>query len=343
MVDRYIVRRFGQLVFVLFAAVTLTFVLYRLMPFGPVEILRNQLLQECARGGGCTEAELERIDAKVRLYTNINPDEPIYVNYYQYMRDVFLYLDFGQSVRLNEPVFKLLFERMPWSIYLSFYGLVIGKTVSLALGALMANKEGSRFDTGLTVYTIFNQSVPYYIWAILTILLFGFALGWFPTKGKFGPNVSPGFNLPFMVSLLHHSALPILSLGLASFTGSLGFRGNCIREKAKEYIRVARLRGVTENRIALRYVGRNALLPIYTNFMLGLSALFGSSVIVETIFNYQAVGLLTFRALENRDYPLLMGAFIFYTVVTLIGIFIADLTYDIIDPRVQGGGERETY
>jgi peptide/nickel transport system permease protein len=343
MINQYTIKRFGQMVLVFFAAVTVTFILYRLMPAGPVEVLRNQLLQDCARQGGCSAAQIQRINRQVELFTGINPDKPLHVNYYQYMRDIILYQDFGQSIRLNEPVFDLLFERMPWSVYLSFYGLVIGRTVSLGLGALMAQKEGSRLDTGLTVYTIFTQSIPYYLWAILAILLFGFGLGLFPTAGKYAPDVVPGFNLPFMMSIVEYSALPILSIALSRFAGALGFRGNAIREKGKEYIRVARIRGVDNNRIALRYVGRNALLPIYTNIMLGISALFGSSVIIETIFNYQAVGLLTFNALLNRDYPLLMGAFIFYTAVTVLGIFIADLTYGIIDPRVEGGGERETY
>jgi peptide/nickel transport system permease protein len=259
------------------------------------------------------------------------------------MEQAIFHLDFGESIRHNRPVFTVIFERMPWSIFLSVFGLTLGTTVSLLLGALMANAEGSRFDTGLTLVTVVTSSTPYYVVAILTILAFGFGLGWFPTAGKYDSATTPGANIPFIIGVLEHAALPVLSLFLANFGGALAFRANCVREKGKEYIRIARLRGIPEERLAIRYVGRNALLPVYTNIMLGISALFSSSVIVETIFNYQAVGLLTFQALENRDYPLLMGALIFLTAVTLVGILIADMTYGVIDPRVQGGDSRESY
>jgi peptide/nickel transport system permease protein len=341
---KYLITRVGQALFVLWAVVTITFILYRLMPFGPVEQLRLQYLEDARQsGGGLTEADIRRINRRVQVYTNIDPDQPVYIAYLEYMKQMIFHLDFGQSIRRNAPVFKLLFERMPWSIFLSVFGLALGTSLSLLLGALMAHFEGSRFDKFLTVVTVFNSSVPYYIVAIITILVFGFGLGWLPTAGKYNSARTPGANIPFMISIVKYAALPVLSLFIANFGGALGFRANCIREKGKEYIRAGRLRGIREPRLAIRYMGRNALLPIYTNIMLGISALFSSSVIVESIFNYQAVGLLTFQALQNRDYPLLMGALIFLTTMTLIGILIADLTYGIIDPRVEGGADRETY
>lgn len=344
MVDSYYLKRFLQTLIVLWVAITVTFILYRLMPYGPVEIMRQQLVQEALQtGGSITEKEMQAINTKVKIYTNINPDKPVHLAYLEYMKQIIVYQDFGRSIRMNEPVFKLLFEKMPWSIFLSVYGFALGTSVSLLIGAVQAHNEGSRFDKFMTTFTVINTGVPYYITAILMILGFGFALGWFPTAGKYDNALTPGFNLPFMLSVLEHGALPIMATFAASFGGALAFRGNCIREKGKEYIRVGRLRGISENKLAIRYVGRNSLLPIYTSIMMGLASLFGSSIIIETIFNYQAVGLLTFNALENRDYPLLMGAFIFFTIITLVGILIADLTYGIIDPRVKGGGERESY
>jgi peptide/nickel transport system permease protein len=340
---RYYVKRIGQSLLVLWAVITISFLLYRLLPGGPVQAIRIQILNQITQGGGSpTAAQVERANRLVAVYTGIRPDQPIYMAYLKYLWNV-VHLDFGKSIMLDTPVFRALFVRMPWSMFISVYGLALGYSVSLLLGALMANTEGSNFDVGMSIFTVVNQTIPYYIVGILLIVIFGFNLGWFPTAGKMNSATTPGFNYPFMAGVVMHGTLPILSGFIAGFGGALAYRGNCIREKGKEYLRVGRLRGISENRLAIRYVGRNALLPIYTQMMVGIAAVFGSSIIIERIFNYQAVGLLTLSALNNRDYPLLMGSLIFFTVVTLLGILIADMTYGIIDPRIKEGGEREAF
>ena len=340
----YYVQRMAQFVFVLVASITVTFVLYRLMPMGPMEILRIQMIEAATEGGEVvTPEELERIDTLVEAYVGMHPDEAIWEAYLNYLSGIFLELDFGHSIMLNAPVFEILFTRMPWSIFISVYGLALGMTTSLLLGAAMAHTEGSKFDIGMTIFSIVNMTIPYYIVAIIFLIVFAFHLDWFPHAGRMDPTTTPGFNWPFMRGVIEHGTLPIGSAFFAGFAGALTYRGNCIREMGKGYLRVARLRGISEGRLALRYVGRNALLPIYTGIMMGIAGIFGSSVILEVIFNYQAVGLVTFQALMARDYPLLMGAFIFFTVITLVGLLIADLTYGIIDPRVKGGQDRESF
>ena len=339
----YYLKRVGQSILVFFAALTVTFALYRMLPFGPVEIMRAQLMNQLVQQGNPTQAQIETVDRLVEAYTGISPDRPWYVSYYEYMKDIILYQDFGVSISKQEPVFGILFEAMPWSIFISVYGLALGTTVSLLLGAVMAYTEGSRFDTGMTIVSITNTTIPYYIVAILALIVFSFNLGWFPSGGRMTQGTTPGFNYPFIAGIVEHAALPVLSAFIAGFGGALAFRGNCIREMGKGYIRVARLRGVSQGRIAIRYVGRNALLPIYTSIMMGIASIFGSGIILETIFNYPAMGFVTFEALMDRDFPLIMGAFIFFTAITLLGILVADLTYGIIDPRVKGGDDRETY
>lgn len=339
----YYIKRVGQSVVVFFTTLTVTFALYRMLPFGPVEMMRVRLMRQLIQGGNPSPDQVEKINRMVEAYTGINPDQPWYVAYVDYLHDIVVYQDFGVSITQQEPVFDILFSAMPWSIFISVYGLALGTTVSLLLGAAMAYSEGSRFDSGLTVISIVNSTVPYYVVAIITLIVFSFNLGWFPSGGRMTQGTTPGFNYPFVAGIVEHAALPILSSFIAGFGGALAFRGNCIREMGNGYIRLARLRGVSQGRIAIRYVGRNALLPIYTSIMMGIASLFGSSIILETIFNYPAMGFVTFEALLDRDYPLIMGAFIFFTAVTLLGVLVADLTYGIIDPRVKGGGDRETY
>ncbi|MGA9402797.1 ABC transporter permease [Haladaptatus sp.] len=340
----YYWKRIGQSVLVFFLALTVTFALYRMLPFGPVQMVKIHLMQQMLEQGNSPSAQqMEHINAMVQTYTGIDPSQPWYVSYYDYLRNIVLYQDFGRSIFKNRPVFDILFEAMPWSIFISIYGLALGTTVSLLLGAVMAYNEGSPFDTGMTMVSIANTTVPYYIVAILSLIVFSFYLGWLPSGGRMDPNTTAGLNLPFIVGVVKHAILPVLSSFIAGFGGALAFRGNCIREMGEGYIRVAQLRGISQGRIAIRYVGRNALLPVYTSIMMGIASIFGSSIILEKIFNYPAMGLVTFNALMNRDYPVIMGAFIFFTAITLVGILIADLTYGVIDPRVKGGSSRESY
>jgi peptide/nickel transport system permease protein len=338
---RYYAQRIGQAFLVLFIAVTLSFVLFRLLPGGPTDIIRQRLIEQAQQSGGTVD--MQQINRLVEAYTGVDSSQPLYIAYYEYIRDIILYQDFGTSIWQNEPVFQYLFEKMPWSVFLSVYGLALGRTTGLLLGATMAYNEGTGYDKGLTGFTILNRSIPYYVVAIVMLIYFGYVLEWFPTSGRAAPGTVPGMNMAYMVGIIKHATLPIISTFVAGFGGALAFRGNCVREMGKSYIRVARLRGVSGPRIAIRYVGRNAVLPIYTGLMMGIAGIFGSSIIVETIFSYPAVGYATFNALSNRDYPLLMGSFILLTTITVAGILIADLTYGIIDPRVKGGGERESF
>lgn len=337
----YYVKRVTQAVFTLFTVLTISFFMYRFLPGGPIEAMRQQMVQQAMQEGG--RVDIQQINRLVEVRTGIQPDEPVYVQYFNYIRDVVLYQDFGQSIWKNEPVFALLFKAMPWSVFISIYGLFLGFTVNVLLGAFMAYKEGGRFDQAMSTLATVTTSVPYYVVAILMLAYLAYEWGIFPTGGRYSSNTVPGFNWPFMASVINHAILPILTGFVVGFgSGALAMRGNSIRVLGEDYIRVAQLRGLGQFRIATRYVTRNAILPMYTTLMIGISGIFSSSIIMEQLFNYPGVGWYTYGALEHRDYPLLMGVFIFFTTVTLIGILAADLTYGLIDPRASTG-DRESY
>lgn len=335
---RYFAKRIGQAIITIFAATSLTFVMYRLMPGGPIDSLRQEFMTggggDFASGGAGREPE--EVNRLIELHTGITPDLPLHIAYYEYMRDLLLYQDFGISIYYGEPVFDILFRAMPWSIFVSVYGLLLGFAVTIILGAVMAFKEGGRFDKVMTVVIIVLDSIPYYVAAIVMLATLAFGLGWFPHAGRAYPDAVPGFNAYFMQGVLHHGTLPILSGMVVGFgSGALAMRANSIRVMGSDYLRVAELRGLKDSRISIRYIGRNAILPLYTGFMIGLSSIFSSGVIMERIFTYPGIGWYTFDALMRQDYPLLMGAFIFFTVITVICILIADLTYGFIDPRAS--------
>lgn len=338
----YYVKTVAQAVLTFIAAATIAFALFRLMPGGPLEAMRAQLMQEAAQSGRAID--MERINQQVKIYTRINPDQPIYVQYFNYIRDIALHQNFGRSTWYQEPVFAILFEAMPWSVFVSIYGLALGFTTNIILGAIMAYKEGSLFDNAMTFSAVTLNSTPYYVVAIILLATLAYQLGWFPTGGRMNPDTTPGFNFPFIFGILNHATLPILSSFVVGFGGgALQMRGNSISVLGEDYLRVARLRGLSSNRIATRYVARNAILPLYTGLMIGIAGIFSSSVILEFIFTYPGVGWYTFGALQHRDYPLLMGAFIFFTAITITGVFLADMTYGLLDPRIKHGDEHESF
>jgi peptide/nickel transport system permease protein len=336
MVNKFVERTLQAFITV-FAVVSLTFGMIRLLPGGPMQYLKSQLIRQ---SGG--EVSMERINALVEVYTNVNPDKPLLTQYINYMTSI-VQGDLGKSMWYSKPVSAIIADALPWTLFLMSLSILLTFAIGIVLGALMAYNEGSRFDLASTVGSIFLTSVPYYVLAIILVYLLGYQAGWFPTGGRMTQNTTPGFNWGFIAGVFEHATLPIASQVVTGFGGwALTMRGNSIRTLGEDYLRVARLRGLPSNRIALRYVGRNAILPMYTGLMIGIGFLFGGSVILEEIFSYPGVGYYLFKAVSVRDYPLMMGTFMIITLAVVIGIFIADLTYHKIDPRA-GGGDREAY
>ena len=332
----YFVKRVGQAVFTVFAVVSFTFVLIRLMPGGPAEYIKAQLIGQ--NMGSVSPEEMEQINALVKDYVNIDPSKSLWEQYLEYMASI-LQGDLGTSIWYNEPVTSLITDALPWTILLMATSILLSFTLGITIGAVMAYVEGSRLDIGLsTVFTLLT-SIPYYVIAVLAVYILAYQFGLFPTGGRVGEGVTTGFNLAYIKSIVYHAALPIASIVITGAGGrALGMRGNSIRVMGEDYLRVARLRGLRSRRIALHYVARNAVLPMYTNLMIAIGFLFGGAVILEEIFRYRGIGLLLFKSINTRDYPLMMGTFLIITVAVVTGLLIADLTYGKLDPRVESGG-----
>jgi len=334
---RYFVGRIGQAIFTFWCVVTLAFALIRLMPGGPAALLRSRL-----ETSGRVLSD-EEIQARVELLLSVHPDKPIPEAYVDYVSGV-LTGNLGESIWYGSKVTEILAEAMPWTIYLSAVSLLLTYAMGIALGAAMAYAEGSKFDFGSTTISIIITSIPFYVLAVALLWFMGFEWGWFPTAGRVAQDIEPGLNPDYVVSILRHSAMPIMALSIAGFGGrALSMRGNSIQVLGNDYLRVARLRGLSERRISLRYVARNAILPMYTGIMISIGSLFGGSIILEEIFTYPGAGYYVFSALEARDYPLLMGGFLFITLGVVVGITIADLSYGLVDPRAGSGADRESF
>jgi len=334
----YYAQRFVQLIITAVSVITFSFAVIRLMPGGPMDYLRAQL--SANMGSGRTQEEINSI---VEAYVSVNPDAPIYVAYINYLTDI-LQGDLGRSVWYDRPVAGIIAEALPWTVFIMLVSLVLTFAIGIVLGALMAYFEGERIDSVGSITSVVLTSIPYYIFALVLLFLLAYQTEFFPTGGLHSNDTTAGLNLAFILSALHHGTLPIVSLVLTGFGGwALSMRGNAIRVLGEDYLRVAELRGISDYRISMKYVGQNAILPMYTGLLISIGFMFGGAVILEEIFKYPGLGYYILRSVETRDYPLLMGGFIVITMAVLVSILFADLTYGKIDPRASGGEDRETY
>lgn len=330
-----IIKRIGQSILTIFTVMTVSFGLIRMMPGGPTDFLRGQLQQ----AGGANQ---EQINQLVQTYININPDKPVWRQYIDYIVAL-AQGDLGQSIWYGEPVAEVLLGALPWTVFVMTSAVLLSFIISVVWGAMMAYNESSSFDIASTGIAILSSSVPYYLAGVILLMIIAYPTPIFPTGGRVGSDVG-GFSLEFLGSALHHAALPIISLVITGVGNmALAMRGNSISVLGEDYLRVARLRGLSSNRISTRYVARNAVLPLYTGLLIRIGNVFGGSIILEVIFNYRGVGYYLYQAVSARDYPLLMGGFIIITVAVVIALLIADLTYGMIDPRAGEGGSNESY
>ncbi|ELZ65665.1 ABC transporter permease [Haloferax sp. Atlit-10N] len=333
--SNYYVRRTARVFATIFAVATLTFGLIRLLPGGPFTQLRAQLLRQ-----GVPASE---VDARISNLQNIDPNAPLWRQYLDYMGAV-AQGNFGESISLGEPVAQIIAEAVPWTVFVVLVSTILMFAVGIFLGSLQAYWEGSRFDKAFSGLSIGLMSVPFYVVAVISLYVFAYQWGWLPTAGTVGTNVEKELSVPFVLSALEHSLLPIFSYTLGGIGGqALAMRGNSIQVLGNDYVRVARLRGLPDRRIATRYVARNAILPMYTGFLLLLGFRLSGTVILEQIFSYTGLGYYMFAALKANDYPLMMATFLIITVALIVGVYIADLTYSKIDPRISAGGSDEAY
>lgn len=336
----YFVKRTGQALFTAFVVVSLSFALVRLMPGNPADQLRGQLIRSNP------DLSQQEINRRVTNYINIDLSAPLHEQYLSYVAGI-LQGDLGRSISQNAPVSEILGEALPWTVFAFSVAILLMFAVGIVLGAIMAYQEGSRFDVGSTGIGIVLNSTPNYVTALLFLYIFGFTLGWFPTSGHLDSSVVPIVDplrpvatFQFVADAIYHASLLIASVVITGFGGvALAMRGNSIQVLGEDYLRVARLRGLSDTRIALRYVARNAILPMYTGLLLAFGGVIGGSAILEQVFTYPGLGYYIVAAVEARDYPLMMGGFVLITLAVVVGAFIADLTYGLVDPRVSTGGD----
>jgi peptide/nickel transport system permease protein len=206
------------------------------------------------------------------------------------------------------------------------------------LGIFIAWRRGGILDTSLPLVAMFFQSIPSFWTGTVLLFIFGFKLGWFPLAHGYSNDVSPGWNGPFLESVLSHAILPGLTIFLGSFSGWLiGMRNNMIYTLGEDYVVFAEAKGVRPLRLLMAYAARNAILPQITGFAIAMGNVVSGSIVTEVVFSYPGIGAQLTNGVLSEDYPLIQGAFLIIAVAVLVANLIVDLLYSRLDPRVRAG------
>ena len=328
----FIFRRFLRALFTIFLVSTFIFFLVRLLPGNPIEVYINRQM---------TQYGYSYDDAanQARSLFAIDVDRPLLLQYFDYLKNL-VRGDLGTSMVLpGTTVSSIILSRIWWTIFSVGTALVIAFTLGSFIGMIMAYRRGSLFDgVASTLGSILN-SIPNYLLALMFIIVFGVQLGWIPYTQMRG-SVSSGqpveLSFAFIGDALYHAILPISVYVVTSIGGwMLLMKSSTISTLEEDYVTAGRARGVSEWRILTNYVGRNAILPLFTQLTISIGFVVGGSLLVEPIFQYQGIGMRLYESINQRDYPVLQGIFLVITISVVMALFIADLLYSRLDPRIR--------
>ena len=323
----YILRRLVFYLIAAWASITLNFFIPRWMPGDPGSALQ-------ARLGRQGNLRPEQLDAMMKAYGL--SEEPLIVQYFDYLRNVFRG-EFGVSImNVPTPVTDVLLSAAKWTALLMGTALIVSFVVGTLLGIIASWKRGSWMDNVTPPFFVFLGSLPYY-W-IAPLLVFTFAFQWkiFPARHSYNIDYSPGWTWGYISSLFVHMALPLLSLVIVSVGGwLLGMRNTMIAVLSEDYVTMADAKGLSSRDVMMGYGARNAMLPTLTSFGMAFGFLISGSLFTELIFAYPGMGFVLINAVRNADYPLMQGAFLMITLAVLVANLIVDLLYVRLDPRIR--------
>ncbi len=323
-----VIKRVLVAIVTVFIITTLTFFIVRQTPG---DVLQTWAMDLVTTSGMSYEGAL----AFVKSMYGYDPDQPLLDQYLDYLSGL-LRGDLGQSFIYRVSVNEVLAKALPWTLFVTSISLFLSFTIGMLLGMTIAWKRRTILDPIVTAYASFTGATPDYITALILLIIFAINLRIFPLKGAYDAMLTPGFNWPFIKSVLMHAALPITAYTFESAAGwALAMKGSAVSVLGEDYIMAARARGLKESRIMIRYMGRNALLPMISGLAIAMGSMVGGSILIETIFSYPGVGWFFGEALTKRDFGMMQGLFLFLATAIIFANLAADLLYSKLDPRIK--------
>jgi len=349
----YILKRLLLMIPTLFGVIFITFVVVQFVPGGPVEQMVAQLQGReggLEAGGGAPAAaaapgtgayrgrqgvDAAKVEEIKKLY---GFDKPAPERFLQ-MVGQFARFDLGRSFFQNKDVAQLIKEKLPVSISLGMWTFLLTYLISVPLGIAKAVRAGTPFDTGSTFLVLLGNSIPAFVLGVvlLVCLAGGTFVQWFPLRGLVSTDWEQLSLAGKVVDYIRHIALPVTAMVVGGFAViTILVKNSVLEEIRKQYVLTARAKGVSEKNILWKHVFRNALIPIMTGFPAAfIGAFFAGSLLIETLFSLDGIGLLSYESVIRRDYPVVFGTLFVFTLIGLLVNLIRDLGYLWADPRVK--------
>jgi len=336
--NSYLVRRLAKAFFTIFFVTTLTFFVVRLMPGSPVDAYIAKQMGEY--GISYTDAS-----AAASALFAINPSEPLYQQYFSYLGRL-VHGDLGKSLTSSGATVRgIILQFLPWTLFSVGLALLLSFTLGIGLGMVMAYKREGWLDFILSILASIFHSIPNYLLALMIIVFFGVRLGWVPftkMRGSFSPGISPSLSASFVGDALYHAALPIAVYVLTTIgSWMLIMKSSTLASLDEDHVTAAKARGLRDGRITTAYVGRNAILPLFTQLAVAIGFVAGGSLLVERVFVYQGIGYQLGQSIDARDYPTMQGIFLVLTFSVVFANLLADFLYSRLDPRIRVGATSE--
>ena len=320
---RYLLRRLGFFVLTLWAALTINFLIPRLMPGSPATAILARYHGKLSISG------LHAIEASL----GINEHQNVFSQYFQYIGNT-LTLNFGDSVQSFQPVSQIVAQAVPWTLGLVGITTILAFILGTGIGTIAAWRRGSKTDSILPPIFVVGTGLPYFWVGMMLIIVFAEVNPWLPVALGIDPGVDVGFSA--IGNILEHAILPAAALLITSIGAwVLTMRNTMVTTLAEDYIRMARAKGLSNRRIMLDYAARNSILPNLTGFAMSLGFVVSGAVLVEDVFNYPGVGFMLVQAVQNEDFPLMQCLFLLITVAVLVAVLLADVATALLDPRTR--------
>jgi peptide/nickel transport system permease protein len=320
---RYLARRLGLFAVTLWAALTVNFIIPRVMP-------GNEASAVLGTFRGINPAALHALEIQFGVHTH----HGLIASYFQYLGNCFTG-QFGVTAQ-GVPVMSEITSKLPWTLGLVGVTTVIAFLIGTLVGVVSAWYRGGRLDGVLPPFLFIVSTVPVFFVGLLLIYVFAVTLNWLPLGSNYSIGLSPSLSASFVGDVLKHALLPGLSLVIV--TAGLwvySMRNNMITTLAEDYVKTARAKGLSNHRIMFDYAARNAILPNLTGFAMQLGYVLGGAIVIEYLFSYPGLGYLFYTSTTDHDLPLMQGLFLFYTLAVLLCVLIADLVTAVLDPRTR--------
>ena len=313
----YLIRRFGQALIVVLGVVLFTFVLAQLIPGGEAKAVLGP----------------KATMATVALFNQRNGlNLPVWDQFWHYIQGIVVHFNLGYSYKYNQGVTQVILERLPKTLTLVTASVILALVIAIPLGILQVVRRNKPIDYAVTGASFFFYAMPDFLVGTLLIIFFAFDLKWFPVSPPTDASAWAVFTDPVAF------ALPIVTLCVTSIASfSRYMRSSMMDAMAEDYVRTARAKGASNRRVLYGHALRNALIPILTLLGLSLPAIVSGALIVENVFNYPGMGLLTVQSAFNDDIPTVLGTTLVITIATVVGSLLADILYAVADPRIRLG------